>query len=118
METEYPCPSAEEQRWFLLRATALRDKKGERIGAVVSHQDVTSRRLLEERLKLIAVTDELTGLPNRRKFLRLATDALQAVKKTSAKVGLVVLDLDRFWRSTTGWGTMRETKRFGRSRTN
>ena len=96
METEYPCPSAEEQRWFLLRVTELRDKKGDRTGAVVSHQDVTSRRLLEERLKLIADTDELTGLPNRRKFLRLATEALQAVKKTGARIGLVVLDLDRF----------------------
>ena len=80
METEYPCPSAEEQRWFLLRVTELRDKKSEMIGAVVSHQDVTSRRLLEERLKHIADTDELTGLPNRRKFLRSATEALEAVK--------------------------------------
>ncbi|MBX3584970.1 MAG: diguanylate cyclase, partial [Rhizobiaceae bacterium] len=96
METEYPCPSSEEQRWFLLRVTELRDKKGNRTGAVVSHQDVTSRRLLEERLKLIADTDELTGLPNRRKFLRLASEALQAVKKASARVSLVVLDLDRF----------------------
>lgn len=96
LETEYPCPSAEEQRWFLLRVTELREKLGERIGAVVSHQDVTSRRLLEERLKLIADTDELTGLPNRRKFLRLASETLQAVKSTRARGSLIVLDLDRF----------------------
>ena len=96
METEYPCPSAEEQRWFLLRVTELRDKKSEMIGAVVSHQDVTSRRLLEERLKHIADTDELTGLPNRRKFLRSATEALEAVKASRRSVSLVVLDLDRF----------------------
>lgn len=96
LETEYPCPSSEEQRWFLLRVTELRDKEGERTGAVVSHQDVTSRRLLEERLKLIADTDELTGLPNRRKFLRLASEALQTVKKSGARVSLIVLDLDRF----------------------
>lgn len=96
METEYPCPSAEEQRWFLLRVTELRDRKGARTGAVVSHQDVTSRRLLEERLKLIADTDELTGLPNRRKFLHSALDALRTVKKSGAPVSLVVLDLDHF----------------------
>jgi diguanylate cyclase (GGDEF)-like protein len=96
METEYPCPSAEEQRWFLLRVTQLWDVKGDRTGAVVSHQDVTSRRLLEERLKMIADTDELTGLPNRRKFLRLAKDALQEVKNSGASVSLVLLDLDRF----------------------
>ncbi len=96
METEYPCPSADEQRWFLLRVTELRDRNGNRTGAVVSHQDVTSRKLLEERLKLIADTDELTGLPNRRKFLRLASAALQTVKKSGASVSLIVLDLDRF----------------------
>lgn len=49
-----------------------------------------------ERLKLIADTDELSGLPNRRKFPRLVFDALSGVKKTGARVGLVVLDLDRF----------------------
>jgi diguanylate cyclase (GGDEF)-like protein len=74
----------------------LWDVKGDRTGAVVSHQDVTSRRLLEERLKMIADTDELTGLPNRRKFLRLAKDALQEVKNSGASVSLVLLDLDRF----------------------
>lgn len=96
LETEYPCSSTEEQRWFLLRVTELCDRDGGRIGAVVSHQDVTSRRLLEERLRLIADTDELTGLPNRRKFLRMAAEALQAVKKSGAPASLVLLDLDRF----------------------
>jgi diguanylate cyclase (GGDEF)-like protein len=96
LETEYPCPSAEEQRWFLLRVTELRERNGDRVGAVVSHQDVTSRRLLETRLKLIADTDELTGLPNRLQFLRLASEALQSVKSAGAQVSLVLLDLDHF----------------------
>jgi diguanylate cyclase (GGDEF)-like protein len=104
LEMEYPCASAEEQRWFLLRVTELRDARGERIGAVVSHQDVTSRRLLEERLKQLAETDELTGLPNRRKFLRSASDTLQKVKKFHARASVIVLDLDHFKEVNDNYG--------------
>jgi diguanylate cyclase (GGDEF)-like protein len=96
LETEYPCPSAEEQRWFLLRVTELRNPDGIIIGAVVTHQDITRRRLLEERLKRLADTDELTGLPNRRMFLRHASEALRRVKKNKAHVSLAILDLDHF----------------------
>lgn len=104
LEMEYPCPSAEEQRWFLLRVTELRNARGDRIGAVVSHQDVTSRRLLEERLKQLAETDELTGLPNRRRFLRSASEALQKVKKFQAQFSVIVLDLDHFKQVNDNYG--------------
>ena len=51
-ELEYPCHSAAEQRWFLLRARPFRGPGG---GAVVSHEDITQRQLLEEhRVRLMA----------------------------------------------------------------
>ena len=42
---EYPCHSPGQQRWFKLRASPL---TGSRKGAVVSHQDITERRLAED----------------------------------------------------------------------
>src|ERR1700733_11867391 len=39
---EYPCHSATEQRWFLLRVTALADRRSN--GAVVMHIDVTAEK--------------------------------------------------------------------------
>jgi len=42
---EYPCHSPEEERWFLLHASPL--PQG---GAVVSHVNITERKLAEERL--------------------------------------------------------------------
>src|ERR1700689_4736190 len=39
---EYPCHSATEQRWFLLKVTALADHR--RNGAVVMHMDVTAEK--------------------------------------------------------------------------
>ncbi|MCA9225701.1 MAG: PAS domain-containing protein, partial [Planctomycetales bacterium] len=41
---EYPCHSPTEQRWFLLNAAPLQTEVG---GAVVSHADITHRKLLE-----------------------------------------------------------------------
>ena len=44
---EYPCHSPEQLRWFLLNATALADGEG----VVVSHEDITARRLAEDVLR-------------------------------------------------------------------
>src|ERR1700722_16764521 len=43
---EYPCHSATEQHWFLLKVTALGDHRGN--GAVVMHIDVTSEKQASE----------------------------------------------------------------------
>jgi diguanylate cyclase (GGDEF)-like protein/PAS domain S-box-containing protein len=44
---EYPCHTADEQRWFIMRVMKL---KGTRHGAVVSHTKITKRRQAEEAL--------------------------------------------------------------------
>ncbi|MHB8626154.1 MAG: sensor histidine kinase [Aggregatilineales bacterium] len=45
---EYPCHSPSEQRWFSMRVTPLGDGSG---GAVISHFNVTDRKLSEEALR-------------------------------------------------------------------
>jgi len=59
-------------------------------------QDMTERRLLEEKLAQIANYDSLTGLPNRGLFF----DQLKREVKRSARTGLPIalffLDLDKF----------------------
>ncbi len=45
LELEYPCHSPTEKRWFLMQACSIDEG-----GAVVSHVDITSRKLLELRL--------------------------------------------------------------------
>jgi len=47
-ELEYPCHSPNEKRWFLMCVTPL---LGERGGAVVTHTDITKRKLVEEALQ-------------------------------------------------------------------
>jgi light-regulated signal transduction histidine kinase (bacteriophytochrome) len=45
---EYPCHSADEQRWFLLSASAMSWDRG---GAVVSHTPITERVKMESELR-------------------------------------------------------------------
>ncbi|MGQ9364999.1 chemotaxis protein CheB [Azospirillum sp. ST 5-10] len=59
---EYACPTAKGPRWFLLSAVSLPDGAGDGGGgAVVSHIEVTSRKLLG-----LKVTDETTAEPVER----------------------------------------------------
>jgi diguanylate cyclase (GGDEF)-like protein len=60
-------------------------------------QDVTERVVLEENLRRQALTDGLTGLPNRALFMTRLDDAVrQARRRTDTLFAVTVLDLDRF----------------------
>lgn len=52
---EYPCHSPEQERWFFMRVTRLR---GTIAGAVVSHQDITPRKLAERKLTEAMMTTQ------------------------------------------------------------
>jgi diguanylate cyclase (GGDEF)-like protein len=92
-QLEYPCHSPHEWRWFLARVTPLGPKRG---GAVVSHMNITDRKLLEFELAKLAATDPLTGLPNRRYFLEAAEREIERVRRFAAPASVVMIDLDHF----------------------
>lgn len=69
----------------------------ETVGRLVVVQDVTERVLMEESLRRQALTDTLTGLPNRALFMTRLDDAIhQARRNDDALFAVMVLDLDRF----------------------
>jgi diguanylate cyclase (GGDEF)-like protein len=75
----------------------LRDPEGRSRGAVITFHDITALRAAEEELARRAVTDQLTGLPNRRAFdERLAL--LIAEGGRGRQFALVVADIDHFKR--------------------
>ena len=72
-------------------------------GALVSVTDVTNvvqaKRKLEEtnrRLEEQAATDELTGLPNRRRFLDVLHHEFEQIRRYGTSLVLAVVDVDRF----------------------
>lgn len=58
--------------------------------------DVTEQRRLHHELERLATTDSLTGLLNRRQFLRLAQHELRRLKRHPRPLSLVMLDIDHF----------------------
>lgn len=92
-EMEYPCPSPDKDRWFSGHVTPLKNSLR---GAVVSHRDITDRKLLELELMKLATTDSLTGLPNRRYFTQAADLAVERVNRFGATASLIIADIDHF----------------------
>ncbi|WP_218571967.1 GGDEF domain-containing protein [Pseudomonas xionganensis] len=92
------CVLAVVLTWLCLFATyaqAMRQRMRQRRFALQAHQD-TLRGMMRQ-LEDLAATDELTGLCNRRHFLRLASHELEGMSR-GCQHGLALLDLDHFKR--------------------
>ena len=58
--------------------------------------EIAFRRQAEEELRIIASTDALTGVNNRRKFLEILELEIQRVERTGAPLSFIMLDIDFF----------------------
>lgn len=59
-------------------------------------QDVTDRRVAEDRIRHLANFDALTGLPNRRQLIWRTERALEHARRLGHLSALLLIDLDRF----------------------
>lgn len=91
---EYPCHSPGEKRWFMMRVTKLRSD-AERL-FVVSHHDITQRKLAEEQAEYLALHDPLTGLANRRHFERALEREWRHGMRDRTPISVIMVDLDRY----------------------
>ncbi len=82
--------------WVQQARELVRRTNGDPHFVVLSLVDVTDRRRAEEDLVRRALTDPLTGLPNRRSLTDRLQHALNLSRRRGGPVGLVYLDLDRF----------------------
>ncbi|MFZ5775218.1 MAG: diguanylate cyclase [Thermodesulfobacteriota bacterium] len=63
-------------------------------GAVVTFADITERKKWEEKLRESVVTDELTGLYNRRGFMTLAEKLVKISGRERTDLVLIYIDFD------------------------
>ena len=83
-----------EHRWIVEFSNPFSDGTGSLAGHISSCYDIHERRSLEETLRSISITDDLTGLLNRRGFFALAQQQLKIANRSHRGLMLVYADLD------------------------
>ena len=106
--------SYEVERWiktrkgqslFLFRNKFVHSGSGKNeIFLICSGTDITEERRAQERLRVLANTDTITGLPNRNAIHELISDAITSRGET--QVGVVYIDLDNFKKVNDAYGHM------------
>jgi diguanylate cyclase (GGDEF)-like protein len=82
--------------WLRTSKLPLWDREGKVIGVIGTYEDITERKVAEERVQYLAYCDALTGLPNRTLLQDRLSKALASARRRKDKVALLFLDLDRF----------------------
>ncbi|MEB7499352.1 cyclic di-GMP phosphodiesterase [Leclercia pneumoniae] len=93
------------QRLFLFRNKFVHSGSGKNeIFLICSGTDITEERRAQERLRVLANTDTITGLPNRNAIHEMISDAI--AQRGEGQVGVVYLDLDNFKKVNDAYGHM------------
>lgn len=85
---------ADRHLYFL--AAPILDEDGRVVRAVETLVDLTDKRNLEDELRRLSVTDDLTGLYNQRFFYATLGREVEAARRYGAPLALLLLDLDHF----------------------
>jgi predicted signal transduction protein with EAL and GGDEF domain/DNA-binding response OmpR family regulator len=84
------------QRIIHVEAEPEFNEHGQSAGYTGIVQDVTDRRIAEDKIRHLANFDALTGLPNRRQLIWRTERALEHARRMGHNAALLLIDLDRF----------------------
>lgn len=82
----------------------LFDDKGVFYGYFGTEHDITERKRAEEEIALLATTDSLTGIANRREFNLQLGKEIERAKRYNTPLSLVMYDIDHFKRVNDTFG--------------
>lgn len=84
--------------------TGVRFEHNGNVGFVGVGTDITERKHAEQRIRYLAMYDELTGLPNRNLIQDRILQTITHARRTDRLFSLLCLDLDRFKVVNDGYG--------------
>jgi two-component system cell cycle response regulator len=103
------CTAQGEEHHVEITASPVRDGEGNIFAMVETFRDIMEKSSDDELVKLVkrlneaqthlkhmAITDELTGLKNRRYIIERLEEEFQRAKRTGDSLGLIMLDIDHF----------------------
>ncbi len=86
--------SRRDNRYFLRTLSPVKDAEGRTTAVTVVSKDISRLKQMEERLRALSLTDELTGLYNRRGFFALVDQLLKLAKRQKSGLYMLYADLD------------------------
>jgi diguanylate cyclase (GGDEF)-like protein/PAS domain S-box-containing protein len=95
VEVEIYCKD-HSRKWILVNLQAERDGAGNILFVNGTTEDITARKVAEERVQFLAYFDALTGLPNRALMRDRLAQAMASARRKHERVAVLFLDLDRF----------------------
>ncbi|MHA2123177.1 MAG: diguanylate cyclase, partial [Promethearchaeota archaeon] len=87
--------SSRDGRYFLQSLSPVKNSEGIVEAVTVVSKDISERIKMEEELRSLSLTDQLTGLYNRRGFITLADQYLKVLDRQKQGIFLLYADLDR-----------------------
>ncbi len=81
---------------FLICCTPMFKKNGEIEKIILSYTDITERKQAEEQLQYEAIHDSLSGLFNRRYFMKKLVAAIHSARRYGHSLSVCLCDLDEF----------------------
>lgn len=86
--------SNRDNQYFAQTLSPVKHTTGHIVAVTVISKDITERKTMEEKLRTLSLTDELTGLYNRRGFFTFCEQFLKLCKRQKKGAFLLYADLD------------------------
>jgi diguanylate cyclase (GGDEF)-like protein/PAS domain S-box-containing protein len=84
--------------WANITTSAVRDKEGDILYALVIAENVTDKKKAEEEIRLLHYYDSLTGLPNRTFLRELTKKSVEHARRYKETFAVIFIGLDNFYR--------------------
>ena len=96
--------SLRDSRYFLLTLSLVKKPDGTIMAVTVVSKDISERINMEEKLRTLSLTDEVTGLYNRRGFFTLGEQQLKLSKRMKTGIFMLYADIDKLKEINDTWG--------------
>lgn len=91
---QYEYQSKKDGRYFLQTLSPVKGSDGKTVAVSVISKDISDRKKMEEELRSLSLTDELTGLYNRRGFFTLFEQQVKMAQRQRKGIHMIYADLD------------------------
>ena len=83
-------------RWIIDRIHPFKDENDKYTYVFGVIEDISERKKIEEELRILSITDNLTGLFNQRHFFKKIKEEVRRARRLSYPLCLIMFDLDDF----------------------